>query len=205
MRDALLSLGRPDERADRRAAHSRHLLDVLSASLEPSTSPWARLVREVRTHAESSTESYLMHEYLGAHHHPQSLSAFAVDAHSAGLRYLADASFATMLPQTLPQHLRERLMEHASGVVATEQLLDLIRGHSFRTSLLVRDDEPVQRDLGRFDPRGFYLASRVIERADPERPAQRHFDALGQRLSDLLREPVELVVETVVEALTRAL
>lgn len=170
MRDALLSLGRPDERADRRAAHSRHLLDVLGASLEDSTTPWARLVREVRAHAESSTESYLMHEYLGAHHHPQTVSQFAVDAHAARLRYLGDASFATMLPHTLPQPMRERLTEHASGVVPTEQLLDLIRGHSFRTSLLVRDDEGVQRDLGRFDPRGFFLASRVVERADPERP-----------------------------------
>ncbi len=170
MRDALLALGRPEERADRRAAHSRHVLDVLAVALEPSTTPWARLVREVRSHAESSTESYLMHEYLGAHHHPQALSTFAVDALGAKLRYLADASFASMLPQTLPAPMRERLAEHASGLVPTEQLLDLIRGHSFRTSLLVRDDEAIQRDLGRFNPSGFFLASRVVERPDPDRP-----------------------------------
>jgi hypothetical protein len=46
----------------------------------------------------------------------------------------------------------------------------LIAARRLLGCLLVRDDEAIQRDLGRFNPSGFFLASRVVERPDPDRP-----------------------------------
>jgi SAM-dependent methyltransferase len=172
LRDALVSLVSPGDDRELQAASARHVLDVLATGLARSSSPWRKLVDEVRQHADHTTESYLLHEYLDAHHRPAPLARVVEEARAAGLRYLGDSSFTEMLPHLAPAPVRERLAALATDVVSTEQALDWLRGRSFRHLLLVRGDERLDRDLGHFDPTGFHVVSRAVGRPDEANPGR---------------------------------
>jgi len=86
------------------------------------------------------TDSELCHDDLAVPNEPVLFDAFASHAERHGLRYLAEAEYATMGVTGISSDAQQYLA--TLDPVAREQYLDFIRLRRFRQSLLVRGDAP---------------------------------------------------------------
>ena len=170
VRDAMRFLVDPDAPLAHRAARAQDVLRVLAGVTttggEPS--PHVRTLATLAGQLEQLPDSYVAHEYLEAHNQPLYLAEVTRHAAAAGLRYLCDSHLGDTLPQLHPPEIAARLQGLASSQIELEQYLDFLFCRPFRSSLLVRGDAPLRRDLGQVDLSGCWLA--LPEPPGPEEP-----------------------------------
>ncbi|NUQ66424.1 MAG: methyltransferase regulatory domain-containing protein, partial [Pirellulales bacterium] len=125
-----------DSRA--KISQSRLLLDFLVKSAA-SGEAYRQLLRDEAAILSEQPDSYLFHEHLEDDNEPLYFYQFVERAEAAGLVYLADADFSTMVAANFGQEIAG-LLENASRLVQ-EQYLDFLRNRTFRASLLCRAEE----------------------------------------------------------------
>jgi methyltransferase-like protein len=91
------------------------------------------------------SDAYLFHEHLETYNSPLYFYQFMERAEAAGLQYLADADFSTMLLQNLPPQAREPFGR--LPLLQQEQYMDFIRGRRFRKTLLCRREVELRRNI----------------------------------------------------------
>jgi SAM-dependent methyltransferase len=112
-----------------------------SASLD---SPLSRyLAEEVPALAEAA-DYYIYHEHLEDTNHPLYFYQFMARARAAGLEYLGEAWHHSPL-DSLPEEVRQTLVELSRDLVDLEQWMDFIHSRTFRRTLLCRAEVPVER------------------------------------------------------------
>ena len=164
VRDAMLYHSRNAKSVPERIRLARDAIDVLARNL-PKDAPYGGLMREVFESITDTTDAYINHDYLEEDNVAFYFHEFVAAARACGLEYLADAEFRSMAPQ-MPPELRDTLRRIAPDLIAREQYLDFINNRSFRQTLLVHSDVPINR---RIEPRTmfqFQLAS-VIQPVSP--------------------------------------
>ena len=88
------------------------------------------------------------------------------------LKYLAEAEFSVMGLGGVPPQTVAAMRKLAPDIVAFEQLTDILRHRSFRQTLLVHDDAPIDRRLGSHSILPFMIASPVsVMPRDASKPA----------------------------------
>jgi methyltransferase-like protein len=90
---------------------------------------------------------YVFYEHLVEQNEPRYFRQFNDEAERAGLRYLGDAHFWTMVPERLGSEAAARVSAMANGIVEIEQYLDFLDPRLFRRSLLVRAETVVDREV----------------------------------------------------------
>jgi methyltransferase-like protein/cyclopropane fatty-acyl-phospholipid synthase-like methyltransferase len=88
-----------------------------------------------------------MSEHLCEFNQPLYFYQFVERAGQHGLKYLAEAEFATMLVGNFPEPIRAAFSAVVNDIVRTEQYMDFLRNRSFRQTLLCRVKLPLDRSL----------------------------------------------------------
>jgi len=96
-------------------------------------------------------DDYLFHEYLEPENTPLYFHQFASMAEHAGLQYLGDAQFYTMMTTNLGEDASRTVDNISRSIIDTEQYSDFVRNRRFRCSLLCRPEVTVERAIG-YDP-----------------------------------------------------
>jgi methyltransferase-like protein/ubiquinone/menaquinone biosynthesis C-methylase UbiE len=113
---------------------SRLLLDFLVNSAAGSSEAYRQVLRDEAAILAGQGDAYLFHEHLEDDNEPLYFHQFTDRAAAAGLQYLADADFSTMLSANFGQEIAVLLKD--APRLAREQYLDFLRNRTFRCSLL---------------------------------------------------------------------
>jgi methyltransferase-like protein len=129
-----------------KTAQARLLLEFLVKSSASPTDTYGRLLRDEAAILADHADAYLFHEHLEEDNEPLYFHQFADRAAAAGLKYLADAEFASMVPANFGREIAG-LLENAPRLVQ-EQYLDFLRNRTFRASLLCHAETELNLTVG---------------------------------------------------------
>ena len=113
---------------------ARALLDFVSKYARSRSQAYLTLLEEEAKTLGEKLDSYVYHEHLEEVNDPVYFHEFVRRVEAAGLSYLADANFASMLAQKFDESVAE-LLRHAP-LVRREQYMDFLSSRTFRSSLL---------------------------------------------------------------------
>jgi SAM-dependent methyltransferase len=126
--------------ADEPAAASR-LLAVLRQSFAAMPGAHAAATRALLDDILTRPIGLTLNDELAPVNDPVTFVAFNAHAARHGLRFLAEAHFASMPPEHLPAAVRAPLAQLGLDAMRAQQFLDLLGNRALRNSLLIRDDE----------------------------------------------------------------
>jgi SAM-dependent methyltransferase len=132
----------PDQLVER----VRILLKFLHDASSDETS-YGKLVRSQCQALLGTPPQYLFHGLLAEHNDPCTLKDFVRRSEEAGLAYLGDAEFGTMMPDRLHAAGQAAMASVPGGIVDHEQVQDYLINRTFRRTLLVHDDQEIQRSI----------------------------------------------------------
>lgn len=130
-----------------RVAAARATLALMLDAVPADGAPHARQLHAELAQLSASADWYLFHEHLAPDNAPMYFHQFIARAAAAGLQYLAEADFHSMLPGGLAPDTVARLQAASPDLVAFEQKLDFIRNRHFRQTLLCKAALRPQRGL----------------------------------------------------------
>lgn len=130
-----------------RVNQARALLDFLIASATDSSATWHTLLRDELLILQHCSDSYLFHEHLEDQNQPIYFHEFAAAAQQAGLRFLGDADFSSMVATNLGSDVAATLQQIATDIIQMEQYHDFIRNRMFRCTLLCQQEVCPERHV----------------------------------------------------------
>jgi methyltransferase-like protein/cyclopropane fatty-acyl-phospholipid synthase-like methyltransferase len=138
VRDMMRFHTRRIENSAEKIAQSRALLDFLVKSASGSGEAYQKLLRDEAGVLAAQPDSYLFHEHLEDDNEPLYFYQFMERTEAAGLQYLSDADFSTMVPANFGAEVAGMLGNVSR--LAQEQYLDFLRNRTFRASLLCQSE-----------------------------------------------------------------
>jgi len=123
-------------------AQARAML-ALMAEAQTDDLVYATLIRDEYFRLSQTTNSYLCHEMLEEHNQAFYFREFVDQAERAGLQFLGEAEMPRMFTWDLPPSARQFLED--MPLLVREQYLDLLRGSTFRKSLLCHRELAIDR------------------------------------------------------------
>jgi len=135
-----------------KAGYSAHPESVHAASLQ-------KVVEDM----QASSANVFVHDELGAIHDPCYFTHFVEWAAEWGLQYLAEADLGTMALGGLPDEAKGLLQGLAPDFLETQQLIDFLVNRSGRTSLVVRADASLGRELSVERLQGLSFGTTLVE------------------------------------------
>lgn len=147
---------------EERIGQARALLGFLTDAVPREGGPYGVLLHQELDILRDRADSYLFHEHLEEHNEPVYFYRFAEQAAAAGLRFLAEAQLADMLPGQFAPEVAATLDRVAPDLVRMEQYMDFVRNRMFRRTLLCRSDVEPTRSLGPECLRGRYVAGNLV-------------------------------------------
>ncbi len=144
VREMMLHHTRRGSTAARKVEQARALVEFL-ARATPEDRAYGALLREAARARAKDSDAYLFHEFLEAHNEPLWFNQFVERIEAAGLAYLGEAQFGTMLTEQFEGEVKRTLEALGGDLVETGQYIDFIRGRTFRQSLLCHAGGPTTR------------------------------------------------------------
>jgi SAM-dependent methyltransferase len=150
IRELLLSQVREDGDPDERIRRSALVLRLLHAGYASQPeNPQAQALAELVESMQKSSSNVFLHDELGREHDPCYFLQFVEWAAECGLRYLAETDLGTMACDGLPEKGAAALQQLAPDFLETQQLIDFLVNRSGRSSILIRNDAPLAREIDR--------------------------------------------------------
>ena len=146
IRDMMLFHSSIFEDTHNKVKQARLFLDFVNDSLQDSTAPYAKFLKEEALALAKHEDQYLRHEYLAEENTQFYFHQFMDLARAHSLNYLGDANIQTMYLGNLPAHASEKLAV-INDIVRTEQYIDFIYNRRFRCTLLVAKDTIINRAI----------------------------------------------------------
>ncbi len=170
LRDAFhVALPKTAEGTDR-VKEAAKLLGFLSEASAAKTG-YHQALKSIKDKFPKFSAAYVAHEYLEETNDPCLFSDFATRATQYGLGFLAESELQSMIVDQHGTAVAIEIRRRANGdPIATEQLLDLVSGRTFRQTLLVhqkRTDE-INRDLEPDRLDGLHLEAEIGMRIENE-------------------------------------
>jgi hypothetical protein len=128
--------GEADPRKGIRKA--RELLDFLVQFASGPENYYMTMIRDLRAGILRQDDSQLLHEFLEAANHPLYYHQFLERVTTAGLKAVADAKFSKNAC-VAPEPVKAALGQMSDDPVRQEGYLDLLRGRTFRRTLLCHE------------------------------------------------------------------
>ncbi|MCC7200926.1 MAG: class I SAM-dependent methyltransferase [Gammaproteobacteria bacterium] len=148
---------------------AREFVKFAAQSAKSSDSAWSKTLQEAAERMDVFGPEYFFHDFLAPHNSPVLLLDFVASAQKHQLRYLGDADVGQMLGIYVPDAARESLGKLASTQVGLEQYVDLVRGTTFRRTLLCHGEVDLNRKLSGTEVAEMYVSLRgKLAAADPE-------------------------------------
>lgn len=188
LRDGMLFHTGRIENPLERAAEARRWIDLLVETGEGRVVPhsgfyraFRQLLADYRTHLGDEagrSDAGLLHDELEEINRPFYLREFVDQCENAGLQYLGDTEFASMLASNIPESVAQRIRESARTRVEAEQYLDFVRNRMFRRSLVCHKEIALSGKPSMQTVTGLALSSsaraETLERPAGERPAVKY-------------------------------
>jgi methyltransferase-like protein/SAM-dependent methyltransferase len=131
--------------ADKRVAQARSILDFLARAVPDADSAYGKLLKSELELLRSAPDYYILHEHLEELNEPLYFHEFIERAQRHGLQYLADADVSTMMASRFSPQVAETVRRIAPDVIRQEQFMDFLTNRTFRQTLLVHADQPIDR------------------------------------------------------------
>lgn len=129
----------------RQIDQARALLDFLNRSATPGGAAYRQLLADEAQLISRHSDSYLFHEHLEEINEPMYFHEFAERAAMAGLAYLGDTDFSTMLADNFDAETAAILRE--ASLLRQEQYMDFLRNRMFRSSVLCHASARIDRNV----------------------------------------------------------
>ena len=160
LREMMLYDARDAQSASERVRRARAMLDTLATAV-PANTPHGALLRQDIERLRHESDAYLFHDHLEQVNEPVYFHRFVEAGAKHRLKSLAEAELGMMGLSGLPPQTIDALRQRAPDLIAFEQLTDVVRNRSFRQTLLVHEEAPVDRRLGAHAILPFTIASPV--------------------------------------------
>lgn len=203
VRDLMLFHAALFETPEDQIGQARAILGMLTRAVgeKEGGGAYGEATRSLFSSLGSQYDSYLFHEYLSPHNEPIYFQEFARRLEAAGLQYMGDGEFSSMLVSNFPPAIAEEVAVVAQDLIRTEQYMDFLRNRGFRKSLISRKEPELDRSLTWKDLVGLRVRALFKPDADAE-PWDLHDDSMGA----WIRNGVPLkVAEPLVKAMLHTL
>lgn len=104
-------------------------------------------------------DSFLLHDHLEESNHPVYFYEFMEQAQQAGLQYVGDSEFETMMVEHLPAEVAKTLEAASTSSIELEQYMDFWKNRSFRRSILCHQKNTLSRLVSPSTIKDFYCIS----------------------------------------------
>lgn len=158
----------------------RQIVRFIAQASAGLDSPLARYLAEEVPSLFEAADYYIYHEHLEDANQPLYFRQFMARAEEAGLAYLGEAWHHSPL-DSLPEEVRQTLLELSTDLIDLEQWLDFIFSRTFRRTLLCRAEVPVQRTPPPEVLRPLYLSALA-------RPESQEVDVSSPRPERFIRD-----------------
>jgi len=148
LRDGMLFHAGRIEKPQERANEARRWIDLLAETGEARTVPYSgfykayrQLIYDYKEHLGDEagrSNAGLLHDELEEVNRPFYLREFVDNCEAAGLQYVGDTEFASMMATNVPANVAQVIQKSARSRVEAEQYLDFVRNRMFRRSLVCR-------------------------------------------------------------------
>jgi SAM-dependent methyltransferase len=119
-----------------RVEMARELLTLMQEQ-SPDLGPYGDMLRASPSRFARLPSDYIFHEYMEDSNDPVTIRDFINDAENNGLVYLADSDLSYLLPENFGPQFARQIRERTSGdLVTIEQMVDVMTGRTFRSTLL---------------------------------------------------------------------
>lgn len=166
-----------------RVQQGRAILDFVASQI-PADSEYGTVIRNEADRVRKLTDWYLFHDNLAPENTPFWFQEFSRRATGAGLQYLGESAFSTMIVGNFGADVQEVLAQCQGDILATEQYMDFLRNRAFRQTLLCHEDVVLDRDVDWPVLERFELISRA--RPDEEGADLATSDKLAFRTPDAI-------------------
>jgi methyltransferase-like protein/SAM-dependent methyltransferase len=146
------------EGAATRIFQARALIDFLAQSA-PTDTPYGIALRSELEAIRNQPDAYLFHEHLEEVNEALYFHEFARAASAKGLQYLGEADFTAMLVSNFSPQVADTLRKVAPDIIHMEQYMDFVRNRTFRQTLLVHANVPVNRTLTGASVQGLHVSA----------------------------------------------
>lgn len=137
LRDALRALLPREASIPDRARLGRRLVTYL-AEMTPDKSSYGAALRQLPEQVADSSDAYLYHEFMEEVNDAFLFSEFVADAGRHDLAYLCETELSPMFAERYGEEFAGKLAQSTrDDVISHEQMLDILSGNTFRTTLLV--------------------------------------------------------------------
>ena len=153
-----------------RVQEAAQLLSFLSVA-SPSNGVYTQSLTAMAEKLQKFSVAYVAHEYLEETNDPCLFRDFAERASGFGLGFLGECEIQTMIVDHYGTSIADEIRRRSAGdAIATEQLLDLVSGRTFRQTLLVHNvrSKEIVRDLAPECLNGLHLNADVGMHLDVE-------------------------------------
>lgn len=130
---------------DKRVAEARAILDFLARGVPDENSAYGKLLRSELELLVNIPDYYILHEHLEELNEPLYFHEFIERAHRHGLQYLADAEIAATQASRFAPQVADAVRRLAPDPIRQQQLMDFLSNRTFRQTLLMRADQPIDR------------------------------------------------------------
>jgi SAM-dependent methyltransferase len=130
-----------------RVAEARAMLDFLARGVPDETSGYGKLLRSELELLRGVPDFYILHEHLEELNEPLYFHEFIERARRYGLQYLADAEIAAMQPSRFPPEVADAVRRLGRDPIRQQQLMDFLANRTFRQTLLMHADQPIDHTL----------------------------------------------------------
>ena len=153
-----------------RVQEAAQLLSFLSVA-SPSQGVYTQSLKAMAEKLQKLSVTYVAHEYLEDTNDPCLFRDFAERASGFGLGFLGECEIQSMIVDHYGAAVVDEIRRRSAGnAIATEQLLDLVSGRTFRQTLLVHSVrlKEIVRDIAPECLNGLHLSADVGMRLDVE-------------------------------------
>ncbi len=138
LRDCFLLHTLADADPRQRVAQARRLLQFLPQAC-PQAGAYRDFLVDQADRLLKSSDEYLAHEFLEEVNEPCSFREFVDAARRHALAFLAESELPSMIVANYPPNMAEMVQSVGGNqLLATEQLIDMVSGRTFRHTLLKR-------------------------------------------------------------------
>jgi 2-polyprenyl-3-methyl-5-hydroxy-6-metoxy-1,4-benzoquinol methylase len=187
-RDAMLAHAAQFDDPVEKLAQARAFLEFLKEHA-PEDTPNGQVVRREATILADQSDDYVLHEFLELENSPCTVVEFVAAAEAAGLGYLGDCEYHTLLPGDRGPETAAQLRALAATPVQLEHYIDLVIGRTFRQSILMKPAAvaQAQHGLGSAPLAGLHVAARFVDMAQPGGPGPFVFKSPARRAPNVFR------------------
>ncbi len=153
-----------------RAQEAAKLLNFLSVA-SPSKGVYTQSLKAMAEKLQKFSVTYVAHEYLEDTNDPCLFRDFAERAFGFGSGFLGECEIQSMIVDHYGASVADEIRRRSAGdAIATEQLLDLVTGRTFRQTLLVHSvrSKEIVREIAPECLNGLHLSADVGMHLDVE-------------------------------------